>query len=155
VVTAAPADVVVLGGAGPAFTYDRLNEAFSLVVDGAPLVAMHRNLAWQTTDGLALDTGGFLAAIELAAGVDATVTGKPAEAFFAAGATALGLAPDRIAMVGDDVVSDVQGAQKAGMVGVLVRTGKFRPEILDGLDPPPDLVVDSFADVPHLVIGAR
>jgi phospholysine phosphohistidine inorganic pyrophosphate phosphatase len=29
-------------------------------------------------------------------------------------------------MVGDDLVSDVGGAQSCGMRGILVRTGKFR-----------------------------
>ena len=39
---------------------------------------------------------------------------------------ALGLAAEEVVMVGDDVVSDVGGAQKAGVRGVLVRTGKYR-----------------------------
>lgn len=147
--TSAPADVVVIGGAGPAFSYEAVTEAFTLVNAGAPLVAMHRNLVWQTRDGLALDTGFYVTAIEQAAGVEATVVGKPAAAFFAAGAAALDLEPSQVAMVGDDVVSDVLGAQEAGMTGVLVKTGKFRPESLEGLDAGPEVTLESFADVPE------
>ncbi|MDZ7678740.1 MAG: hypothetical protein U5K29_09315 [Acidimicrobiales bacterium] len=43
--------------------------------EGAPLVAMHRNLVWQTSDGLALDTGFYVTAIEQAAGVEAAGVG--------------------------------------------------------------------------------
>ena len=153
VVTEGAADVVVFGGAGPAFGYEALSHAFSLVDGGAPLVAMHRNLAWMTADGMRLDTGAFLPGIEEAAGVTATVVGKPDPAFFHAGAAAMGLDPAAVAMVGDDVVNDVLGAQAAGMHGVLVRTGKFDPRTLDGLDPAPELVVDSFAVVPGLLGG--
>lgn len=147
--TTAPADVVVIGGAGPAFSYEAVTEAFTLVNAGAPLVAMHRNLVWQTSDGLALDTGFYVTAIEQAAGVEATVVGKPAAAFFSSGAAGLGLEPSRVAMVGDDVVSDVVGAQEASMAGVLVKTGKYRPESLEGLDASPDLTVESFGEVPE------
>ena len=31
-------------------------------------------------------------------------------------------------MVGDDIESDVGGAQTCGIKGILVRTGKYRPE---------------------------
>ncbi len=149
VVDSGSADVVVLGGAGPSFGYEAMGAAFSVLADGAPLVAMHRNLLWQTRDGLALDTGFFVTALEQAAGVDAVVIGKPAAAFFEAAASDLGLAAERMAMVGDDVHSDVIGAQQVGMTGILVRTGKFRPEVLDDLDEQPDLVLDTFADVPR------
>ena len=151
VVTEGPADVVVIGGAGPAFTYDALNAAFRALSDGAPLVAMHRNLAWMTRAGLSLDTGGFVAGLEEAAGVTATVVGKPARAFFDAGVAHLGVLREEIAMVGDDLVNDVLGAQAAGLTGILVRTGKFDPRGVDEGDEKPDLVVDSFADIPALV----
>lgn len=146
-------DVVVVGGAGPAFSYAALNRAFTALHDGAALVAMHRNLAWMTVEGLQLDAGAYLRGLEEAAGVEATVVGKPSAAFFAAGASALGVAPDEVAMVGDDVVSDVAGAQDAGMSGILVRTGKFEPRDLDGLARPPDLVLDSIADLPAALGG--
>ena len=51
-------------------------------------------------------------------------------------------------MVGDDVRTDVEGAQRAGLTGVLVRTGKFSPSDLAG-DVSPDAVIDSIADLPQ------
>ncbi|MEU2286552.1 HAD-IIA family hydrolase [Streptomyces sp. NPDC013178] len=148
-------DVVVLGGAGPEFGYAALDRAFGHLQRGARLVAMHRNLYWRTEDGLRLDAGAFVTGLEAAARVEAEVTGKPSPAFFAAALGHLGVGAREALMVGDDVESDVLAAQRAGITGVLVRTGKFLPETLEAADGAPDRVVDSFADVPALLGLAR
>ncbi|MEU5011480.1 TIGR01458 family HAD-type hydrolase [Streptomyces sp. NPDC021749] len=147
---AAP-DVVVFGGAGEEFSYPALNAAFRHLQAGARLVAMHRNLYWRTAQGLDLDTGAFLLGLERAARVEAQVTGKPSEAFFAAALAHLGTAASDTLMVGDDVESDVLAAQRCGMTGVLVRTGKYQPEAVEAADGTPDRVIDSFADLPGLL----
>ncbi|MEV7299853.1 TIGR01458 family HAD-type hydrolase [Streptomyces clavifer] len=148
-------DVVVLGGAGAAFTYTALNRAFRHLQQGAGLVAMHRNLYWRTSGGLTLDTGAFLEGLEHAAGTEAAVTGKPAGAFFAAALAHLGASPSETLMVGDDIESDVLAAQRHGITGVLVKTGKYLPETHAAADTAPDHVLDSFADVPDLVERLR
>jgi HAD superfamily hydrolase (TIGR01458 family) len=144
-------DVVVLAGGGPALSYEVVNRVFRLASDGVPLVAMHRNLSWATADGLRLDAGAFLVGIEQAAQVEAVTMGKPSRECFAAGLERLGLAAHETFMVGDDLDADVLGAQAAGLSGVLVRTGKFRPEVLERTTARPDHVVDAFADVPALL----
>ena len=146
-----PADVVVIGGASEDFTYSTMNHVFGLLNTGASLVGMHRNLYWRTADGLQLDGGAYIAALEEATGTKATICGKPAPAYFHAALEMLGVHPDRAAMVGDDVANDVLGAQAIGMTGVLVRTGKFRPADLERTDGTPDHVIDSFADLPALL----
>jgi HAD superfamily hydrolase (TIGR01458 family) len=143
------ADTVVIGGASDLFSYANVNRAFKLVVGGSPLIAMHRSLYWKTSEGLELDGGAYTAALEKAAGVDALVCGKPASTFFDAAARAVGLPLERLAMVGDDVVSDVVAAQSLGITGVLVRTGKFREDDLERGSP--DHVIDSIADLPQLL----
>jgi HAD superfamily hydrolase (TIGR01458 family) len=145
------ADVVVLGGACDAFSYAAVNRIFQQVMDGAALVGMHRNLYWRTAEGLQLDGGAFLAGLEVATGATAAICGKPAPAYFEAALGEIGLTPDRAAMVGDDVVNDVLGAQALGLTGVLVRTGKFAPSDLERGEP--DLVIDAFADLPALLRG--
>jgi HAD superfamily hydrolase (TIGR01458 family) len=144
-------EVVVLGGAGPEFDYAALNRAFGFLQRGARLVAMHRNLYWRTEAGLQLDAGAFLLGLEQAARVEAEVTGKPSRAFFEAALARLGAGAGQALMVGDDVESDVLAAQRAGLTGVLVRTGKFQQETLQGASGTPDHVVDSFADLPALL----
>jgi HAD superfamily hydrolase (TIGR01458 family) len=145
------ADVVVIGGACDDFTYATLNHIFELLNDGAALIGMHRNLYWRTAEGLQLDGGAYIAALEEATGTKATICGKPAPAYFEAALEMLGVPAARAAMVGDDVANDVLGAQGIGMTGVLVRTGKFRAADLERDDGAPDHVIDSVADLPTLL----
>lgn len=154
IVDSGPADVVVIGGAGVDFTHQQLNEAFRRILDGAAFVAMHRNMYWRTSAGLELDTGAYVRALEEATGVEPVVLGKPSPDFFATGVAELGVDTDRVAMVGDDLHNDVLGAQHAGLRGVLVRTGKFREQVLAVSDEWPDAVIDSFADLPTLLGAA-
>lgn len=144
-------DVVVVGGAGPEFDYAALNRAFGYLQRGARLLAVHRNLYWRTETGLQLDSGAFLLGLEKAARVEAEVMGKPSPAFFEAALARLGVTADQALMVGDDIESDVLGAQRIGITGVLVRTGKYQPETLASASGTPDHVVDSFADLPALL----
>jgi HAD superfamily hydrolase (TIGR01458 family) len=140
-------DVVILGGAGPEFSYEALNRVLRCLLAGAAFVAMHRNVAWRTATGMQLDTGAYVAGLERAAGVEATIIGKPAPAMFEGALRSMGVAAGEAAMVGDDIDSDVRGAQARGITGVQVRTGKFRVEQLrDG--EPPEVVLDSIADLP-------
>ena len=108
------ADAVIMGDLGPAFGYDVLNRAFRLVMDGAELIALQKNRYWLTADGLSLDVGPFVAAIEYAASTEAFVVGKPAPAFFELVLAGLGVEAGEAAMVGDDVETDVGGALRQG-----------------------------------------
>jgi HAD superfamily hydrolase (TIGR01458 family) len=140
------ADVIVIGGASDAFTYDVVNRIFRRVMAGAALVGMHRNLYWKTSRGWELDGGAYISGIEEATGTTATICGKPARAYFDAALALLGVPAARAAMVGDDITNDVEGARAAGLTGVLVRTGKYREE--DLAKGSPDVVLGSLADVP-------
>lgn len=144
-------DVVIVGGAGPEFSYEALNAAFGQVRQGARLVAMQRTLFWRTDAGLQLDTGAFLAGLEQAAGVEAEVVGKPAAGFFASALSLLGVSANEAVMIGDDIESDVLAAQRAGLTGVLVKTGKYLPETHAQATGTPDHVIDSFAELPELL----
>jgi HAD superfamily hydrolase (TIGR01458 family) len=153
-VDASSADVVLLGGAGPSVGYAELNAAFRLAADGAPVIALHRNARYQTADGPALDMGAFVIGLEAAAGIEVTVVGKPAAAFYTAALDDLGVGAGEAVMVGDDIGSDVLGAQAAGLTGVLVRTGKFRPSDLDGDSTErPDHVIDDIGGLADLLRG--
>jgi ribonucleotide monophosphatase NagD (HAD superfamily) len=89
----------------------------------------------------------FVAALEHATDRKALVFGKPAGAFFRAAAEKLRVPAGQIVMIGDDIQTDVAGAQQAGLKGVLVKTGKFRPSDLEG-QVKPDAVLGSIADLP-------
>jgi HAD superfamily hydrolase (TIGR01458 family) len=144
-------DAVIMGDLGEAFGFEILNRAFRMVMDGAELVALQKNRFWLTPDGLSLDAGPFVAAIEYATGRDAVVVGKPSASFFQLVLQDLGAEPDRAAMVGDDVETDVDGAMRSGLAGILVRTGKYREDFVRDSGVDPTATVDSIADVPALL----
>jgi|SRR5215210_2788508 HAD superfamily hydrolase (TIGR01458 family) len=136
---------VLVGDLGDGFTYDRLNAAFHRLADGAELLALQKNRYWRKEDGLSLDAGPFVAALEYASGKSATVVGKPERDFFHLALADMRLEPHAVAMVGDDAEADVAGAQAAGLTGILVKTGKYRL----GTEGTPDLVLDSVAGLPE------
>ncbi|HEX5191541.1 MAG TPA: TIGR01458 family HAD-type hydrolase [Solirubrobacteraceae bacterium] len=145
-------DAVIIGDLGPAFGYDVLNHAFRQVMDGAELIALQKNRYWLRSDGLSLDVGPFVAAIEFATGADAYVVGKPARGFFEQVVAGLGVRAEAAAMVGDDIESDIGGARDAGLPAILVRTGKYRDDRVRASGIEPTCVVDSIEDVPSLFV---
>jgi HAD superfamily hydrolase (TIGR01458 family) len=154
------ADVVLVGGAdetaetGEVFSYDNLNRGYAELCDGARLVCLHKNRWWQTAGGPLLDAGAFVAGLEYSADVEAEVVGKPTAAYFEAALAEVDATPAEAVMVGDDVEADIGGGKAIGMRGVLVRTGKFRPEALREAEVQPDGVVDSIVELPAYLDGS-
>jgi len=146
-------DAVIVGDLGDSWDYEVLNRAFRQLMDGAELIALQKNRYWETAEGLSLDAGPFVSALEYASGREAEVVGKPSEAFFELALGDLGVSAERAAMVGDDVEADVGGAMDAGLAGVLVRTGKYREDLVRETGIEPTATVDSIADVPGLVVA--
>jgi HAD superfamily hydrolase (TIGR01458 family) len=137
---------VLVGDLGEGFTYRRLDAAFKCLMEGAKLVALQKNRYWRTEGGLSLDAGPFVAALEYATGDRAEVVGKPEEHFFRIALEDLELEAGEVAMVGDDAEADVAGAKRAGLLGIQVRTGKWRP---DEEEREADLVLDNVAGLPE------
>ncbi|XP_034048113.1 haloacid dehalogenase-like hydrolase domain-containing protein 2 [Thalassophryne amazonica] len=145
-------NAVVIGLAPEHFNYRTLNEAFRMVLEGAPLIAIHKARYYKRKDGLALGPGPFVAGLEYATDCKATIVGKPEKAFFSQALCDLGCHPDEAVMIGDDARDDVGGAQNAGMLGILVKTGKYREGDENKIHPPPHLTCDSFPDaVEHIL----
>src|SRR5438477_13106496 len=149
------AEAVLVGGAdegeetGRVFSYPNLNRAFHELEAGADLYCLHKNRWWQTADGARLDAGAFVAGLEYAADIEATVLGKPSAAYFGAALEALDADAGLTWMVGDDLENDIVGAHKHGMKTLLVRTGKFRPDEVDRSPVQPDGIVSSIAQLPE------
>lgn len=144
---------VLVGDLGQEFTFERLNSAFRSLRAGARLVAIHRNRFWLPDAGPTLDAGPFVAALEYASGERATLIGKPAPAFFAMAAEILGQPLAGLAVVGDDLESDIRGGRAAGLITIQVRTGKYERDATDAAaaEQGPHRVVDSLAEVPGLL----
>jgi HAD superfamily hydrolase (TIGR01458 family) len=145
---------VVIGDAAQAFAYDNLNAAFRKLQKGAPFLALARNRSFKDRDGLlSLDAGPFVEALEYAAGTKAILFGKPSREFFTAAVESMGCHVGDVAMVGDDVESDVAGALKAG-IGAAIRggTGKYRAGDESQVEPRPTAVVASIVEATQLIL---
>lgn len=140
---------LIVGDLGRGWTFDLLNRAFRcLMRPSRPrLIALGMTRYWRSAEGLQLDVAPFVMALSHAAGVEPLVLGKPAASFYLTAVEQLGADPAQTIMVGDDIRADIDGAQQAGLRGVLVRTGKYRDEDL-ALGIRPAAVLDSVADFP-------
>lgn len=145
------AEYIVVGDIGNAWSYAMLNEVFNCLSNGAKLIAIHKNRFWQTEHGLQMDIGGFIQALEYASGTEAMIIGKPSPDFFNIALDDMQLKASEVGMIGDDIDSDVGGAQQAGLTGILVRTGKYRQNYAEASNIKPDVVIDSIADLPALL----
>jgi phospholysine phosphohistidine inorganic pyrophosphate phosphatase len=142
------ADAIILGDLGAAFDDATLNAAFRMLMDGAELVALQHNRFYRRGSGLVLDVGAYAAALEYATGREAVVVGKPSPRFFAAALADLGADAADAVMVGDDVEADVGGALDAGLAGILVRTGKYREELVAASGVVPTATLASIVELP-------
>ena len=142
------AEWVVIGDLEDGWTFARMNQALRLLLGGAKLIALGMTRYWRASDGPRLDVGSFVTGLTYAAGVQPLVLGKPDPAFFKLAVDDLGVQPGEAAMIGDDILTDIGGAQSAGLQAILVRTGKFKPSDLDG-PTHPEAVIDSIA---HLTV---
>jgi 4-nitrophenyl phosphatase len=119
---AKPVAAVVVGG-DRCLTYAKLKDAVLLLQRGARLIGTNPDLLIPTRAGLAPETGTTLAALTAATGVAPTVIGKPARWLFDVALAQLGLDPAQALMVGDRLDTDIDGAQRIGMMTVLVTSG--------------------------------
>ena len=143
------ADAVIVGDLGEAWDFSLLNGAFRLLMqEPVPrLIALGMTRYWHGANGLQLDVAPFVKALEHAASCEAVVVGKPAPAFFEAALAKLGCTAEKALMIGDDIVGDIDAAQRCGIRGIQVRTGKFRePDLVRGIEP--FALLDSLADLP-------
>ncbi len=145
------AQYIIVGDIGNAWTYAMLNEIFACLMRGAKLIAIHKNRFWQTEQGLQMDIGAFIHGLEYASNSAAMLIGKPSADFFNIALADMQLPREQVMMVGDDIDSDVGGAQAAGIKAALVRTGKYRAAYAEASSIKPDWLLASIADLPALL----
>ena len=143
-------DFVVVGDYGEGFDFHALNHAFRLLMNGAELIALQKNLYWFSSEGMFLDCGAFVTLLESAANKTAEVMGKPSETFFKIALESLQVSPNEAVVVGDDITSDIVGAERMEMRSILVKTGKFKPDQLENPVAKPTWVLDSVAELPKM-----
>lgn len=145
------AEYIIVGDIGDAWSYRLMNEVFNSLMNGAKLIAIHKNRFWQTENGLQMDIGGFVEALEYASKTEARIIGKPSVDFFRAALSTMGLNAADVGIVGDDIDVDVGGGQQAGLIGILVKTGKYREGYVRASSIKPDIVINSINDLPGIL----
>jgi HAD superfamily hydrolase (TIGR01450 family) len=147
------ARVVVVGG-HEGFDYRELSAATAAIRNGARLFATGRDAIFPTPVGPKPGTGSIVAAVETAGGASAVVVGKPEPMMFEIAREALA-GCERIAVVGDHLIADIEGAKRAGIAAILVLTGTTSRADLEQAVIPPDLVLESLATLPDVVRVSR
>lgn len=138
---------VVVVALHPGFDYAELRAATRALHSGAALFATNREPSLPMPDGYWPGTGAILAAVEFAGGRRATICGKPERELFEQALERIGTSPQRSAIVGDGLQSDIAGAAGAGIATILVLTGNATREEAEGTDPAPDHVLASIAEL--------
>jgi 4-nitrophenyl phosphatase len=116
------ADFVVIG-LDRRITYDKLDHAARLARNGAGIVATHSSRLYMYKTGPAIATGPLVKAVEYASSKRATVIGKPSPLMFTIALRRAGCSRERSVMIGDQLETDIEGASRAGIDSILVRSG--------------------------------
>lgn len=146
-------DFIVIGDIGDAWDAALIDRLFAAMHNGAKLIALHKNRFWQTQNNLKVDIGFYVAGLEYVTGQTAQIMGKPSASFFNRVLADAHVAPDHVVLVGDDLDSDVGGAQRHGMAGLLVKTGKFRQQYLEQSPIQPDGILTSIAELSEFLLS--
>ena len=124
-----PADAIVIGQSKWA-DFRQIDIARRLVVNGAEVVALHRDLTWPDGDVTRIALGPIVAAMESVIDGPVTVIGKPEKKFFTAALQHAKFQREHTIMIGDSVQSDIRGAIDSGLKSLLVRTGNGTNECI-------------------------
>jgi HAD superfamily hydrolase (TIGR01450 family) len=136
----------VIAGLDPRLSYERLTAAVLAIRAGARFIATNIDATYPTSQGLWPGAGALVAAIVAASGVQPEVAGKPEPAI----RRLLEKRTEgrRVAVIGDRPETDLALGAAEGWATVLVLSGVTASA--EGVDPVPDHVVDTIADVPNL-----
>jgi phosphoglycolate/pyridoxal phosphate phosphatase family enzyme len=138
-------DFVVVGW-DRGFDYSKMRRACLAVRAGAELIATNSDATFPAPDGLWPGTGAILASIEVSGGRRAEVLGKPHPPMMDAVARRLE-GCRRIGIVGDRADTDLAGGISRGWTTILVTSGVTTPDEALALDPPPDVILPSLAEL--------
>jgi len=146
-ITPSRSGAVIMGDMNESISPETLDQIFRSTFSGADLIALQKNRFTRDQDGLRLDLGPYVAAIEYATGKKADIVGKPSPAYYRGLLTRYRVKPQFALMVGDDIETDILGAQRLGFRTVLVKTGRYDYDYVRRTNVVPDAVVPSIADL--------
>tara|TARA_B100001996_G_C18578675_1_gene561364 strand:- start:95 stop:871 length:777 start_codon:yes stop_codon:yes gene_type:complete len=124
--------------------YDKLSKASFHLHNGVKLVASHPDMVCPSPFGGLPDNGAFMALFEATTGVVPThVCGKPNPGMILHKINELNLEPEKCAMIGDRLYTDIEMAKRANVKGILVLSGEAKKQDIEISSQRPNLVVNS------------
>jgi len=145
VVDKSPDYVVV--GEGRTLSFEMLENAVQMVIDGAKLIATNLDPNCPTSSGTRPGCGAIVSLIEEATGIKAFSVGKPSPVMMRQARKELGMATSETIMIGDTMETDILGGAQMGYRTILVLSGGTKQSDLANYAFQPDLIVDSVADL--------
>ena len=145
VVDKSPDYVVV--GEGRTLSFEMLEQAVQMVLDGAKLIATNLDPNCPTVAGTRPGCGAIVSLIEKATGVQAFSVGKPSPVMMRQARKELGMATSETIMIGDTMETDILGGVQMGYRTILVLSGGSSREDLARYAYQPDLVINSVAEL--------
>lgn len=148
---------VVIQGIDRSFTYEKLTKAARMIASGARYVLTNPDLQLPAQDGLMPGAGTIAAAIKAASGVEPIVIGKPSGILMKFAIDRLGLRNKEVAVIGDNMLTDISAGVNAGCGTILVLTGVTTEQNLEqyvaGTGIQPDVICGDLDEVRKLVCG--
>ena len=145
---------IILGDIYKEFDWNKLNEVFQLISKNkAIIIALHKNRYCRRGGEISLDLGPFVKALEFATSTKAIIMGKPEKNFFNLAIQDMNLKNQDVIMIGDDIISDIQGAKKNDIYSIQVKTGKYQIEDELKKYMQPDLRINSIKDFPFSLLS--
>tara|TARA_X000000368_G_scaffold231205_1_gene182600 strand:+ start:382 stop:1158 length:777 start_codon:yes stop_codon:yes gene_type:complete len=128
--------------------YEKLSIASFHLHNGVKLVASHPDMVCPSPFGGLPDNGAFLALFEVTTGVKPIhICGKPNPGMILHKIEELGLKPEKCAMIGDRLYTDMEMARRANVNGILVLSGEANRQDIELSSQVPDLVVNSVSEL--------
>jgi len=141
-----PDSVVV--GFDTELTYEKLRKATLFLREKKSYIATHSDLVCPTDEGLIPDAGAILALLKASSGREPDIIlGKPNTVFIDMIAESKGIQPDRIAVFGDRLYTDMRMGLESGCLAALLLTGETRVTDLSKTPYLPHFVFCSLGEV--------
>ena len=143
-------EYIVIGDLDQDWTFKIINDIFNKVINGSKILALHKGRYFKTSKGMQIDSGAFIKGIEYASSIESVVVGKPEKDFFEIAISQVNIQKENLLMVGDDLENDIKGAQSCGIQAALVKTGKYRSDLVQRSNIKPNLIINSIDEIINL-----
>lgn len=146
---------IVVIGLDRNFNYQKLKTAVYAIYNGANFIATNTDPVLLTEDGIIPGTGALVEAVRYETKIDPIIIGKPNKYIFMYAIEDINLDKSRIIMIGDNIKTDIFGANQQDIRSILTLTGITGKIELSHVDVNlrPNLVVDSLLSVKNQMIS--